>query len=193
MQFRELTLDEVVYIHKNYMLDDFGADEVKPVERMVEMQERNAYAMYGLFEKETLMAYAFLCGDLKEPVVLLDYLAVMKAARGQGIGTRMLKMLGEELSLGGLLIESEAVEYAKDAEDAKVREKRLDFYYKAGAHNTIAEANLWGVHYQVVYLPYKSQLTPEQEYEHLERIYMDMFTEYHRANYAFWNKKEMDR
>ena len=191
MILRELTMDEVVYIHQNYMLDDFGADEVKPVERMIEMQERNAYATYGLYDEDRLIAYAFLCGDLTEDVVLLDYFAVMKEVRGQGIGTLMLKKLGEELGLGGLLIESEAVESAKDAEDAKVRGKRLEFYYRAGAHNTIVQARLWGVHYQVVYLPYNRKLTPDEEYMHLERIYMDMFNEYHRANYAFWEKVEV--
>lgn len=190
MKLRELTMEEVYRIHRTYMLDDFGADEVKPVERMVEMKERNAYAMYGLYDEEQLMAYAFLCGELDKEVVLLDYLAVMKEARGQGIGSLMLRKLGEELPLGGLMIESEAVASAKDEEDAKVRRKRLEFYYKAGAHDTVVQANLWGVHYQVLYLPYRKQLTKDAEYEHLERIYLDMFNEYHRSKYAFWHRTD---
>ena len=45
---------------------------------------------------------------------------------------------------------------------------------------------------QVLYLPFGMLLTKDEEYMHLERIYLDMFNAYHRSKYAFWHRTDVE-
>lgn len=192
MNIRILTNEEVTWIFNHYMLDDFGEDEVKPLASMFEMKRQGMYEMYGFFEEEELKAYAFLCGYYDQKVVLLDYLAVMKNARGRGYGSALLAALRNQLSfLDGLLIETEDIQAAENEEETRLRQRRVAFYERSGAQLTDTYSRLWGVQYRVMYLPIARALTFEEEYQHLDRIYNTMFDEKKRKfKVRLWRKSE---
>ena len=87
----------------------------------------------GLFEGETLMAYAVLSVNLPSGYSFLLYLAVDAAGRGKGTGTQMLEKLKERYGdTKGLIIEVEDPAAAKTEDDRDIRERRIRFYERAG-------------------------------------------------------------
>ena len=94
------------------------------------------------FEKDG--RFAGLCATINGPdTVLIDYLAVARKRRGEGIGTQMLKALLEHYRGNGVFLEIE--EEDESAKNRDERRRRKNFYLKAGFVPMDTHVKLFGV------------------------------------------------
>ena len=106
LQWRELRADERESWYRDKLRRDFPADELKPRAMIEKLIGQGRYHCYGFFDEAghpAAYAYTMEC----EEYVLLDYLAVEPDARGQGIGSQVLPLLGEMIGGRTMLIEAE--------------------------------------------------------------------------------------
>ena len=75
--------------------------------------------------------------------ILLDYLAVAKNRRGQGIGSEMLKKMREQYSGKGVFLEIEIVD--ETAENYEERRRRKQFYLSNGMTPMNVFVELFGI------------------------------------------------
>jgi len=102
--------------------------------------------------------------------ILLDYLAVAKKRRGQGIGSEMLQVMREKYTGKGVFLEIETVD--ETAENFEERKRRKQFYLSNGMTPMNVFVELFGVDMEL--LGFDCTLT---------------FEEYHafyRDNYNAW-------
>ncbi len=167
MELRELDINEITDIYNNLLVNDFPKNEVKPLNRIISMNERKINTCYGLYENNEFVGYAFFVKINKS--YLLDYFAIAKEQRGKGIGTKALALIKEsfEGKVDVILIESENPEYAKNMEEFKVQSNRINFYLKSGCNMTKIKANTFLSEYNILTICDKV----ENEKELKERYY----------------------
>lgn len=74
-----------------------------------------------------------ICAEGADGYVLISFFAVFKENRGKGVGTLLLEKLKEIYSDSkGIIVEIEKPEDALHEEEIYVRERRLEFYSRAG-------------------------------------------------------------
>lgn len=137
-------------LYEREMKDTFPRAELKPLKAMLRMQADGKYDVLGYYDEQgEQLAYACVC-KAAEPV-LMDYLAVTAAYRGEGIGSKFLSALMNARDLyPAIMLEIEAVADALDADDRAVRERRQHFYERLGFVRTTTEAHVFGEHYWVL-------------------------------------------
>ena len=138
MEIRELSLQEMEKLYGERMEADFPPEELRPFSSIRELTGEGKYKSFGCFE-EGLGAYGTFAFSPGRSGVLLDYFAVDAGRRGQGIGTRGLRMLGEAargLGAGFLLIEVESLESAETPAQTEERTRRIRFYNGFGCRET---------------------------------------------------------
>ena len=93
---RNLSISDIEFIYKNYMINDFPKDELKPLSMIKKSISKNQYVCLGIYSHEELSGYAFfVCLD---KFCLLDYFAILSDRRGTGIGSSFLELLKNEMS-----------------------------------------------------------------------------------------------
>ena len=150
MQLRDLTLDQLRWLHATELHEAFPAEELKPFPAMEQLFRRGAYRPVGAWEGETLVGYALLWTSPAAGYVLIDYLGVTAARRNGGLGGEILRLLQEKFrDWEGILVESEAPEGGP--EDA-LRRRRLGVYQRNGFRPLSYDCLLFGVHYRTFLL-----------------------------------------
>lgn len=146
---KKLDAQTLAALYEQEMQQTFPRSELKPLKAMLRMQAEGHYDVLGYYdESDTLLAYACLC-TAAEPV-LLDYLAVVAAHRGEGLGSAFLSALMQEASpYPAIMLEIEAVDDALDDDDRAMRARRQRFYERLGFVRTTTEAHIFGEHYWV--------------------------------------------
>lgn len=171
---RLLSKAELQTVYYEQMQEDFDIRELKAWEVIAGFYDAGTCFAKGLFKGETMAAYAvfFTAGS---PYLLLDYFAVCKNVRGNGIGSAFLKLIREEKLCGGLILEVENGSNARVKEEFEICARRLRFYYANGAISTPYACELYGVQLNVLYLPICS--TPEMPTVRntLNDIYIHMY------------------
>lgn len=173
---KELSREEMQTLYDERMQEDFPPAELKPWKRIAEMLGEGIYFGYGCCEEGRIMAYAFFV--VQGGSVLLDYYAVVREARGTGIGSRFLELLKEELrrkNICTLIAEVENPDFAKSEAEREERKRRIRFYEKNGLLLTEFCSCLFGVEYRIMYFPVQESVG--RIWEALERIYRAMFAE----------------
>lgn len=150
LQWRELRADERESWYRDKLRRDFPADELKPYAMIEKLVGQGQYHCYGFFDeagRPAAYAYTMECGEY----VLLDYLAVEPASRGQGIGSQVLPLLLEGI-VGDrtLLIEAENPACAHSLSDQQVRKARIRFYQKGGMRLSGVLESAFGVEYRIL-------------------------------------------
>lgn len=167
---------ETVEIYKKYMRKDFPINERRPLYMVKRLHKSGAYTCLVLEEGGQLLAYAFLLGQPSGGAVLLDYFAVAESQRGTGIGSRFLGEISSFLAADGIIIECETpADACKDA-DRLVRERRIAFYIKNGAEMTDIKWRLFGVKYNILWLPIQCAAEKVELREALVEIYKSTLT-----------------
>lgn len=189
---KKLELDEIKRIYDTHMHEAFPPSELRPYENMKLLHNSGNYVCYGLYEDETLLAYAYFALKKGGSYILLDYLAVLSGKRGGGIGSRFLTLIREEMrEFDGVLIEVESLESAETDEETAVRTRRIDFYMRNGFEKTDAKCLLYGVDFSIMALPIKKPV-PQSEIvlSELSSIYHVMFDDvlYSRICHPFLRK-----
>lgn len=122
-------LDEVWWPQARALYHDAFPHGRKPDSIIGAMFERGMSYLHLIVEEDSVIAMAItgLTGPSKS-LLLIDYLAVRKDHRGQGIGRRMieeLKQWAEPAKLSGMIIEVES-------EDTPENRQRILFWEKCG-------------------------------------------------------------
>ena len=128
MRIEELTLREVRDVYQKRMTVDFPRHELKYLSTIEDSIGKGRYRCLGLKDAGELLAYAFfVCLTVNgEEHWLLDYYAIDSNHRGEGIGSRFLRMLcGDYLQGAGCaLLEVDDPAYACDEAERETRERR---------------------------------------------------------------------
>ncbi len=174
---KKLTTEELISVYATHSVRHFPADERKPVSSISRMAGEGIYAGYGLYREEEaeLLCYAFFTVLPGCRNILLDYFAVMEQYRSEGIGSYFLEKIKHSLSnCDGILIETENPDYAKDESERLIRGKRISFYERNGAYSAGILAEIFGVHYRILYLPVLGAPAQETLLSDFDTIYRYM-------------------
>ena len=179
MTIRELEAREIEKIYREEMTGDFPAEELKPIDLILRLKAEGRYCAFGNFEGEKLTAYAFLIHEKDDPVYLLDFFAVCRGGRDQGIGSTFIRELLHKLNPEFWILEVEDIASAANEEEREIRTRRMDFYHKNGVKDTTMYTCQYGVNLKLLYLSEK-EITGDIEpglYEKLDAIYQFTFGE----------------
>lgn len=182
---KKLLEDELTEIYNTHMKQDFPPSELKPLSHITRSMEAGYGFSLGICANEELVGYGvfILCEETK--CALLDYFAILRDKRGEGLGHRAFSLF-EEYFTGNLpetevlYIESERVSAAENEEQKKLRERRIAFYRSCGCDTTDLRSVLFGVDYSVLYLPFTKKGSGASR-EALDALYRKMFKAEHYA------------
>ena len=127
-------------LYRLYM-EAFPASERKPIGVILRMYRKGKVDIWCLERGGEFVGLASTING--EPLTLLDYFAVRKGCRGQGVGAAALRQLLERYSPGGMFLEIETT--AENAPNQAQRERRKAFYLAAGLEELQVTARLFGV------------------------------------------------
>jgi ribosomal protein S18 acetylase RimI-like enzyme len=124
-------------------LTSFPPSERKDFSDLVDAVNKGDELVFAARVMRDIVGFALVQRLSYTGVFLLEYMAVAKERRGEGIGSalfqHMAKTLRDEKSAEGLLLEVEPPDKGSDAE-MDVRRRRVAFYRRNGAE-IVAEAN----------------------------------------------------
>ncbi len=176
---KQISLKDFIPIYKNYITKDFPLNERRPLNTIKKLYKKDFYTCFVMYsEKEELLAYACFISIPDMNSTLLDYFAVTKNLRGTGIGSRFLEELKNNLNIGGIIIESEMPEKASNNEEMKTRKKRIQFYERNGSIISNVGWKLFGVDYNLLWLPIKSSLKDIDILSDIQNIYSHTMPKY---------------
>lgn len=151
MKLKLQTEAEIIQTYNTCMKQDFPPSELKPLKSILQLSKAGEYLCYEAYDETGCLAYAYFMKHPAEPVMLLDYFAVIETGRGQGIGSRALTLIQEQLGSEILvIIEAEEPDRAEDEEQLQIRERRLAFYKKNGMLLTDIVAEAFGVAFVIL-------------------------------------------
>lgn len=179
---KDLTLEQVSDIYKKWIHLHFPQDEIKPLKNIQKMWKAGCYHALGMYEQKgesrSFIGYAFFAVTAGCNMLLLDYLAIVEAYRGQGMGgiflREMQKRLQEPGKVWGIIIETEDVAFADNEEALLERKKRDWFYERNGVKRTAIRSEIYGVHYAIWQLPVTKIVEDVECRAALEDIYKVM-------------------
>ena len=147
MQLKTLNADELTALYRTELVNAFPPSELKPLKSMLNLMEGDRYEALGMYDEDGLHGYALTWLEPGIPFALLDYFGTLEGQRGSGLGTKMLDLLAEHYrNYRGIFGEAEGV-FSPDPEEAKLQQRRLDFYYRNGFRYGGYDCALFGVHY----------------------------------------------
>ena len=154
-------------------LESFPPTERSPLDELVKEIESGRYSLLTIKMRGVLRGFTVSMALSGLDAHLLAYLAVERAYRNLGLGSRLVRTLVDSLAsegqVSGLLIEVDPEE-AQDDRDLRVAARRIEFYERLGAQVVDGAAgyrapNLAGegsLAMQLMWLPLRS---PGQELE----------------------------
>ncbi|MCD8382979.1 MAG: hypothetical protein LUC30_08750 [Clostridiales bacterium] len=129
-----------------FLARTFPENELKPLNRLLELYRRGIYDMWKLVGGGAVRGYALLLRREGCRYVLLDYLAMPE--KGNGWGTACLELLKTRYPQG-ILVEAEAPLSDLSAEELALRERRLRFYRRSGFVPCPFDNRIFGVVYLI--------------------------------------------
>jgi len=181
MIIKQLTTQEISEVYHRHLKYDFPDNERKPLFVMKNLAKRNLYLCYGLYDStdKSLKAYAFLARAEQGNSLLLDYFAAVADARGLGFGSLLLQGLSSELTAtAGILAEVEHAADGRDAAERQTRQRRIDFYCRNGFIHSHVSGLIFGVHYDIVYLPIQKPADDAFILSELAELYRTMLPKF---------------
>lgn len=178
MQVKNINIEQLNDLYENHLEHDFPKSELKSLSMIRSYMEQGIYTIYGLYEEKELLAYALFMHNKDSGFQLLDYFASNRKYRSMGYGSTLLAMLKQEDTISqGYIIEVETVRTANNEEEKTQRERRIAFYEKNGLRKVAIRASVFGVEFDILYLPLRWDGEDTQIYEELKAIYLLMFGE----------------
>ena len=127
-------------------LRSFPASERKPFSRIVSMMKEGRTDLWIIRKDGRFAGFA---STVNSPdLVLLDYFAVCKSLRGQGVGSAAMKGILDRYAPRGVLVEIESTRIPSD--NAAERENRKRFYVNCGMMPLDTEADLFGIRMELL-------------------------------------------
>lgn len=176
-QIRKIGFREFSNIYKLHLVEDFPEEEVKPLEVIEDAFASGSYTAYVLEVDRSVSAYASFISSDKD-VVLLDYFAVTQGAgRGGGLGSRFIRELVREVNTGGFILECEVPEMAANESEKMIRQKRIAFYERNGAQLSGIRVQVFGVDFQLLYMPVAKSLEQIDIVQEFQELYRNILPE----------------
>ena len=161
---------QVEMLYNTRLIHDFASDELRPLASLRSSWQKNEYECYGFFDEDRIAGYAFFVH--REGNYLLDYFAIARERRDQGLGSAFLGQLAECLKGADCVIcEVENPDAAETEKARRQRERRLQFYLGNGFLRTEVTIVLFGVNYRVLEL----FLGREHTAEEVRQVYADVY------------------
>ena len=142
----------------------FPKDERIPIWLLKMLARKNKAKFYGIYDNEKFVGLVY--NIFYKDIVFVFYLAIDKATRGQGYGTKVLDSIKEKYKNYRIILCIEPVDENSDNYEQRV--KRKNFYLKNGfedSNYTIKERNII---YEMLY--YNENVT-SQEFQELMKNY----------------------
>lgn len=142
----------------------FPKDERIPIWLLKILARKNKAKFYGIYDNEKFVGLVY--NIFYKDIVFVFYLALDKATRGQGYGTKVLDSIKEKYKNYRIILCIEPVDENSDNYEQRV--KRKNFYLKNGfkdSNYTIKERNII---YEMLY--YNENVT-SQEFQELMKNY----------------------
>lgn len=153
----------------------FPASEKKPFSMIRSMNKKGRSDVWYCEEDDK---FAGLVITINGPdMILLDYLAVAKNCRGQGMGSKILKKMREQYAGKGVFLEIEIVD--EKADNFEERKRRKQFYLSNGMTEMNVFVKLFGVDMEL--LGFDCSLTFEE------------YHDFYRDNYNEWAAEHVKR
>lgn len=190
VELKLLSLAQLEEVYKSYMIKDFPKSELPPLKVLKDRVDRGFYDCLGLYEDGKLRAYGHLIRNRQSGYLLLDFLAVCREVRGGGYGSHFLRLLGQYYGEEkGIFLECESERAAVDEEEWQMRHRRIHFYEKNGCYVTRTKEILFGVEFDILYLPLKEKAC--QADAELDQIYTMMLGQEGRKKHvSLWNRNQ---
>lgn len=166
MELRLLTETQIETIYNTRMKEDFPENELKPLSMIKAGVRSGIYECYGLFPDAnflsappasvmtpetstkaspetssealpgpTLLGYTFFIKSGLD--YLVDYLAIFKEHRSEGLGSTTLRLIKEKLAhANSILVEIENPDRSENSEEWVIRTRRQRFYLRNGLIDT---------------------------------------------------------
>ena len=168
---RQLTdFAQVELLYRTRLADDFMPSELKPLESMRRSWTKNAYQCYGLFGGDELLGYAFFVRRDRD--YLLDYLAIARERRGEGLGSLFLHQLAACVQDANCAVcEVEDPDKARSTAAREHRERRMQFYLRNGCRKTDVTSTVFGVDYRILEIPTAAEHTAEE----VRSVYTELY------------------
>lgn len=164
--------ETLIQVYETLAVVDFPKSELKPLGIILNAYDLGQYEGLGLYRGSELTAYALYVKYQDQNSLLLDYYAVLADYRMHGLGSVFLeKMQDYYKDWDGILIETENPAMAEDEAQRRIRERRNHFYQENGGQLTQIASQIYGVDYQIFYLPIKAEKPEERICQELIAIY----------------------
>ena len=172
MELKQLTPEQLIAVYNDHMVFDFPKEELKPLFILQKCHREGTMIPYGLFDGDEIAAYAIMLFARPGDACILDYLATVRHRRGTGAGSEMLRKLQAELpDCAGILIEYEFPADAQDEAELAMRLRRERFYLNNGVRKTRIDLVLFGVHFNVGFLPCACEVDDETLQQMQKAVY----------------------
>ena len=172
MELRLPNLTQLRQIYETDMKESFPPAELKPLSAIERMWQEGKYKPWCLFDDDdSLIGLGFLWMG-RPGWALLDYLCVSPGWRNDGFGSEILRLLLQ--AEPGTVIFGEAEE-PSHAPDPAMAERRLGFYLRNGLRIAGYDTDVFGVHYQTLYLADR-EVGDEELMEAHRYVYQSSFT-----------------
>ncbi|MBQ4284409.1 MAG: GNAT family N-acetyltransferase [Lachnospira sp.] len=150
---RSLSNEETKDIYNTYLVEDFPKSEVKPLAKILDGIADGKYETLVYEEEGNIKSYAFFIKSSVSNTYLLDYFAVIKKNRSEGIGSKFLKGLQKMVRERGghLILEVENPEYEPPGNHRDYMFKRIEFYKKNGMCLSGVSCRFYGNEYRIFY------------------------------------------
>lgn len=176
MKIKVLNKNEIGKIYQEHLKRDFPKDELKPLEYINRMYDISKYECFGFYDDDVFLGYAYMVIPDSSDTRLLDYFAVVKEFRSNGIGGDCLKELKKYYkNLSCVILESESPDYSRDDNDKKIRERRIGFYQRNGLVKTSITTFVGGVYYTIFCMECSDSIDKIDVKSEIEKIYHTMF------------------
>ena len=153
----------------------FPAGERKPFSIILSMAKEGRTDLWIIRKNGRFAGFASTVNSPE--LVLLDYFAVCKSLRGQGVGSAAMKEILDQYAPRGVLVEIESTRIPSD--NRQERENRKRFYVNCGMTPLGTEADLFGVRMEL-----------------LGRgctLDFDGYHDFYRDNYSAWAAEHVTR
>ena len=181
MELRIPTPEEVRDFYNTDMKEAFPPAELKPLAAIEKMWADGWYKPYCLYDDDGSgpigCAFLWLGHD---GWALLDYLCVSAGWRNDGFGREILRLLPRVEP--GTVIFGEA-EAPVHAPDPAMAERRLGFYKRCGLRIAGYDTELFGVHYNTLYLA-DGEVDDDALLAEHQFVYRNTFTDEKYAKYV---------
>lgn len=149
MELKLPTQEQLRIVYNRDLREAFPAAEMKTLTSIRKMWADNRYRPYCLFDGDEIVGEAFLWLG-HSGWTLLDYLCITASRRNEGLGSVIQRaMLETEPPETVIFGEAEAPAYAPDP---ALAERRIGFYRRNGWRPAGYDSDIFGVHYQCIYL-----------------------------------------